>query len=365
MSFQEHLRQNGKQLCNISLEMKLKVKRPAEEFNSGCGASDANLKAAIFAALDSEGARFDDDVAAMNNMEKKLQSYEVKNGMNFTDSFDTFREIAKTVRLPRSLHGDGKISLGVVQVSHHMEPQMNWPYADHILRRHTEDLPTSFDKFDALYGPEHALVDQVCSGSSVSESVVAAFSDDSIIANVYAMSDLFSTCSDHDMDTPGPATLTYLFESYSAHNCPEEWQGQFISRTQTQIPQGFSHERDPDFTFIDHYTGKARSYASDYKQSVDDIPPMAVGTYKSCKLRLGAALVCEGMLAVEELSMSMCNHDEEKMSAAMGIDTNSSNNDSCEEEEDEPEGVTKAPKVKAAKNTKKPKSAKEPKRLRA
>ena len=221
----------------------------AEEFESGCSASDTNLKATVFAALDSEGARFDDDVAAMNNLDKKLESYVVKNDMNFTDSFDTFHEIAKTVRLPRSLHGDGKISLGVIQESRHFEPHMNWPYPDRILRRHIEDLPRSFEKFDALYGPEHTLVDQMCGGNSVSESVVSAFSDDSIIADVYGMSDLFSECNDNDIDGPGPATLTYLFESYSAHNCPEEWQGQFISRTQTQIPQGFSHEQIQESKF--------------------------------------------------------------------------------------------------------------------
>jgi hypothetical protein len=297
----------------------------AEEFESGCGASDASVKEAIFASLDSEGARFGDDAAAMNNMETLLLKYEVKSGMNYTDSFDTFREIAKTVRLPRSLSGDSKISLGVIQESRHFEPHMNWPYPDRILRRHTEDLPQTFGNFDSLYGPEHTLIDQVCSGNTVSDNVISAFSNDTVVKDVYELSSLFSSCS--KSTSPGPATVTYLFESYSAHNCPEEWQGKFISRTQTQIPQGFSDERDPDFTFLDHYTGKERNYGSDYKQSADDIPPMAIGTYKSRKLRLGAALVCDGMMSIEELSKSMCNHSVEKMKAAEGIDA--SNKQSC------------------------------------
>jgi len=302
----------------FSLDADKNFEISAEEFNDGCMYGDPSVKSAVFAALDSEGARFDDDIAAMNNMEKLLDNYEVEQGMNYTDQLDAFREIAKTVRLPRSLEGDGKISLGVVQESRHFEPFMSWPYPDRILRRYTEDLPTSFDKFDALYGPEHVLIDEVCGSSTITDDVVTAFLDDSILPDVLAMSGLFSACS--AAKTPGPATLTYLFETYSAENCPEDWQGQFISRTQTQLPQGLTYERDAGFRFPDLYTGKERTYGDDYKQNAEDIPPLPSGTYKSRKLRLGAALFCKNKLTIEELSMSMCNHDGVKLSSAIGID---------------------------------------------
>jgi len=289
------------------------------------------VRDAVFAALDSEGARFGDDEAAMRNAEEKIAAYEVRSGMNYTAALDGFREMARTARLPRSLRGDGRVSVGVVQEARHFEPHMNWPYPDRVLRRHAEDLPRSLADLDALYAPEHALVAAACGGGEgLPPAVLDGLGDDSIVEGAHELGGLFAGCA--AMAAPGPATRAYLYESYSAPNCPEAWQGAFVDSDRTQMPQGLPRERDGEFTFPDLYTGKDRTYGDDYKWGVDDLPPPPLGTYKSLKLRLAAALYCEGMLSMEELSSSMCNHDGERLAKALEIDA--SDRVSCENEGD-------------------------------